>query len=127
VPKSYWHGLKQSEQVGALNGSLHQLLHSVIWLAQPVHPMINRRFIPFGGVWGWLADVTLSDPTHRRRNLGRGTQSYFAAEPAEYRALAAIRTHTSAGADTSVVLRRAMSRREVALLNMRPGEVRTAK
>lgn len=86
--------------------------------------MIIRESVPFGGVCGWLADVTLPDKFHRKTGIGRRTQSYFSAEPERYRALAAVRSHANAGAGASIVLRRALSRREVALLKLRSGEVR---
>lgn len=80
--------------------------------------------VPFGGVCGWLADVTLPERIHRKTGIGRRTQSYFSAEPERHRALAAIRSHANVGADANIVFRRALSRREVNRLKLRSGEVR---
>lgn len=88
--------------------------------------MTITRAVPFGGVCGWLADVTIPDKLHRNTGAERCTRSFFSAEPEEYRALAAVRCHAKAGGDASIVLRRALSRREVTLLRLKSGEVRPA-
>ncbi len=83
--------------------------------------------MPFGGVRGWLADLTLPDRAGRSKMYsGTLTQSYYAAEPDEWRALAAIRDHAQVGKDALLVLRRALSRGELATLGMMPGQVRSA-
>ena len=51
--------------------------------------------VPFGGVYGWLGDLTSQKAEH---------QSYYVAEPAMHRAMTAIRAHASK--DAIVTLRR---------------------
>jgi hypothetical protein len=92
--------------------------------------MVSKQFVPFGGVQGWLADVTAS------RKMGTAksafvkselvTQSYYVAEPNERSALAAIRTHVAAGRDAILTSRRSLSRNEIARLGLKPGQVRMA-
>jgi len=89
--------------------------------------MISKYFVPFGGVRGWLADLTLPAKGGRAMpKTGHLTASYYAAEPDERRARAAIRAHAGVGKDANLELRRALSRRELAILRMSPGQVRSA-
>jgi hypothetical protein len=63
--------------------------------------MISKSFLPFGGVHGWLADLTVS----RRVGAAKAgfvkkvfvVESYYVAEPDERRAMTAIRAHAEAG------------------------------
>lgn len=86
--------------------------------------MISKEFVPFGGVQGWLADLALPDKGGRAKPPR--TESYYAAEPDERRARAAIRAHAGVGKDAILVLRRALSRRELTTLGMSPSQVRSA-
>lgn len=92
--------------------------------------MVSKQFVPFGGVHGWLADVTAS------RKMGTAksgyvksalvTESYYVAEPDERRALAAIRAHAAAGKEATLTCRRSLSRNEITRLGFKPGQVRMA-
>jgi hypothetical protein len=84
--------------------------------------MSNKAFVPFGGVHGWLADLTV--PAKKR--AVSSIQSYYAAEPDEWRALAAIRIHADISNDAELVPRRALSVREVQSLGLKRGQVRAA-
>lgn len=89
-----------------------------------------RLAVPFGGVHGWLADLTFA----RKGGSGKAgfskgalvTESYYVAETDQARAMRAIRTHAGAGRDAVVVLRRTLSRKEVAGLGLVPGKVKSA-
>ena len=92
--------------------------------------MISKSFVPFGGVHGWLADLTIS----RRVGAAKAgfvktafvTESYYVAEPNERRAMTAIRAHADAGKEAELTARRSLSRREVDGLGLKPGQVRAA-
>ncbi len=81
--------------------------------------MSNKSFVPFGGVYGWLADVTV--PAKQRPRLASCIMSYYIAEPDERRALAAIRTHADVANDAPLAPRRALSMREVQYLGLKRG------
>jgi len=73
--------------------------------------------VPFGGVYGWLGDLTSQKAEH---------QSYYVAEPAMHRAMTAIRAHAGVSKDAIVTLRRALSKQEVTRLGLKPGQVKAA-
>ncbi|MFA5901911.1 MAG: hypothetical protein WC829_22675 [Hyphomicrobium sp.] len=92
--------------------------------------MISKQSVPFGGVFGWLADLTVS---RKMGNAKSGpvksilvTESYYAAEPNERKALMAIRAHAEAGKDATLTPRRSLSRNEVTRLGLKPGQVKSA-
>ena len=80
--------------------------------------MADKASVPFGGVQGWLADLT--NPLKAEHP----TTSYYVAEPAMHRAMAAIRVHAGVNKDAIVTLRRALSKAEIVGLNLKPGEVK---
>jgi hypothetical protein len=84
--------------------------------------MSRRTFVPFGGIHGWIADLTVPE-SKRTASL---VKSYFVAEPKEWRALAAVRIHTGVKNDAELASRRALSMREVQRLGMKPGQVMSA-
>ncbi len=92
--------------------------------------MIRKEFVPFGGVYGWLADLTVS----RRVGAAKAKfvktvfviESYYVAEPDERRAMAAIRAHAEAGKDADLRMRRSLSRKEIGGLGLTPGQVKAA-
>lgn len=88
--------------------------------------MVSKLFVPFGGVHGWLAEITLSrkSPKPGQVKYGVVTESYYVAEPNEGRALSALRSHTAAGSDATLTSRRSLSRNEVMRLGLKPGQVR---
>lgn len=92
--------------------------------------MVSKYFIPFGGVHGWLADVTSSKKTGSAGSgyvkSGLVTESYYVAEPDEWRALNAIRSHARAGKDATLATRRSLSRNEITRLGLKPGQVMMA-
>jgi hypothetical protein len=83
--------------------------------------MINSSFVPFGGVCGWLADLTLS--AKQWPQAPSSVASYYVAEPDLHRALAAIRTHAQVTKNAELVPRRALSKREVQRLGLTRGQV----
>lgn len=92
--------------------------------------MVSKQFVPFGGVHGWLADMTTSK---KMGNATSGyvksaivTESYYVAEPDERRALTAIRLHANAGKGAVLTSRRSLSRNEITRLGLKPGQVRMA-
>ena len=82
--------------------------------------MTDKASVPFGGVQGWLADLSIPYPEKGERP----TKSYYVAEPAMHRAMTAIRIHANAKEDAIVTLRRALSKGEITGLKMKPGEVK---
>jgi hypothetical protein len=82
--------------------------------------MTHKAFVPFGGVCGWLADLT-NVPKSRQP-----TTAYYAAEPDSWRAMAAIRVHAGAKKDAILIPRRALSKQEIGKLGLKPGQVKTA-
>jgi hypothetical protein len=84
--------------------------------------MTGKAFVPFGGVCGWLADLTI--PQYQKAE--HPTKSYYVAEPDMHRAMTAIRAHAKVKDDAIVTLRRALSKGEVAGLKLKPGEVKPA-
>jgi hypothetical protein len=86
--------------------------------------MISKEFVPFGGVRGWIADLTVANKAGSRRSKPTHViESYYAAEPNERYAMAAIRHYAKASKDAVLVARQALSRREIVRLGMRPGQV----
>jgi hypothetical protein len=90
--------------------------------------MVSKQFVPFGGVHGWVADMTVS---RKMGNAKSGlvksavvTESYYVAEPDERRALIAIRSHAQVGKDATLTPRRSLSRNEITRLGLKPGQVR---
>ena len=86
--------------------------------------MSNKSSVPFGGIHGWLADLTV--PAKQRSRAASAIQSYYVAEPDERRALAAIRIHADVANDVPLAPRRALSRQEVQYLHLKPGQVLAA-
>jgi hypothetical protein len=90
--------------------------------------MVSKQHVPFGGVYGWLADLTVT----RKTAVAKGgyskstltTESYYVSEPDERRALLAIRAHAAAGKDATLTTRRSLSRNEIARLGLKPGQVK---
>ena len=80
--------------------------------------MTDKAYVPFGGVQGWLADLTIQ--------AQQPTKSYYVAEPEIHRAMAAIRAHAKVKEGAIVTLRRALSRGEITGLKLKPGEVKPA-
>ena len=78
--------------------------------------MTDKASVPFGGVQGWLADLTIQ--------ARQATKSYYVAEPEMHRAMAAIRVHAKVKEDAIVTLRRALSKGEITALKLKPGEVK---
>jgi hypothetical protein len=87
-----------------------------------------RPFTPFGGVFGWLADLAVS----RRANAAQASfvktvsaiESYYVAEPNQGQAMRAIRMFTGAGRDAKLTPVRMLSRKEIDQLGLRPGQVK---
>ena len=89
--------------------------------------MISKEFVPFGGIRGWLADLTVPNKAGSRKSTPtRVPESYYAAEPDERCAMAAIRDYAKAGRDAILVPRQALSRREIVRLGMKSGDVKAA-
>ena len=92
--------------------------------------MINKLSVPFGGVFGWLADLTVSRKTASASGGSSRTElmveSYYVAEPDEGRAMRAVRVHADAGRDAPLAARRALSRNEIDRLGLNPGQVKSA-
>jgi hypothetical protein len=82
--------------------------------------MVSKAFVPFGGVYGWLADLAV--PT----KSGPRTQSFYVAEPDERRAMTAIRVHAKLNKDAILTPRRGLTRKEIAVLGMKHGQVKAA-
>jgi len=88
----------------------------------PYASMSRKTFVPFGGIHGWIADLTVPG-SKRTASL---VKSYFVAETEEWRALAAVRIHAGVKNDADLASRRALSMREVQRLGMKPGQVISA-
>lgn len=92
--------------------------------------MVSKVFVPFGGVQGWLADLTVSRKTGHAKSGSAKTvsmvESYYVAEPNERRAMSAIRAHAEVGKDDTLIARRALSRNELGSLGLKPGQVKPA-
>jgi hypothetical protein len=90
--------------------------------------MISKQLVPFGGVYGWLADLTVTRNTASAKGgyskSTLMTESYYVAEPDVRRALLAIRAHAVAGKDATLTTRRSLSRKEIARLGLKPGQVK---
>jgi hypothetical protein len=82
---------------------------------------LTNSFVPFGGVYGWLADLTVSAKQWPRSPSN--IASFYVAEPELRRALAAIRIHAEVTSTAELVPRRALSRREVQRLGLTRGQV----
>ena len=85
--------------------------------------MIVKEHVPFGGVQGWIADLTLPKGG---RAQSKASSSYYSAEPNERLAMAAIRAFAGLSKDAILIPRRALSRRDLATLGMTPGQVKAA-
>ncbi len=85
--------------------------------------MINKVAVPFGGVFGWLADLTVARRTHSASCGFSRTElvieSYYVAEANEGRAMRAVRVHADAGRDAPLTARRSLSRNEIDRLGLR--------
>ena len=84
--------------------------------------MTDKVAIPFGGICGWLGELT----TPQVQQGERATHSYYVAEPSMHRAMSAIRAHAKAKEDAIVTLRRALSKGEIVALKLKPGGVKPA-
>ena len=82
--------------------------------------MTDKASVPFGGVCGWLADLT------NTQKAEHPTSSFYVAEPEMHRAMMAIRAHAKVKEDAIVTLRRALSKGEIIGLKLKPGEVKPA-
>lgn len=84
-----------------------------------------RLLVPFGGAYGWLAELTVS-----RKVSGAKTalvvESYYVAEADKGRALGAIRAHAGATKDAQLTPIRVLSRKEIVRLGLKPGQVKRA-
>lgn len=89
----------------------------------PCSCMSQKTIVPFGGIRGWLADVTVP---RKRPKTGDSVNTYLVAVVSEPRAMAAIRMHANLEDDAVLVPRRAVSIQEVQRLGMRPGQVERA-
>jgi hypothetical protein len=92
--------------------------------------MVRKDVVPFGGIHGWLADLTV--PKKDRRVTTRFPrersviESYYVAEADKHQAMTAIRVHADVGTDALLVARRSLSRRDVDGLRLKPGQVKLA-
>jgi hypothetical protein len=90
----------------------------------------TRPSVPFGGTYGWQADLTVSRKvTAARTGFVRSelvVESYYVAEPSQGRAMQAIRAHAAADKDASLIARRCLSRKEIERLGLKPGQVKAA-
>jgi hypothetical protein len=84
--------------------------------------MTDKASVPFGGVCGWLGELT----TPQAQKGERATHSYYVAESSMHRAMSAIRAHAKAKEDAIVTLRRALSKGEIVALKLKPGGVKPA-
>jgi hypothetical protein len=82
--------------------------------------MTDKASVPFGGVQGWLAELTVPHPEKGEPR----SYSYYVAEPSVPRAMSAIRAHAKVKEDAVVTLRRALSKGEIVALKLKPGEVK---
>lgn len=85
--------------------------------------MVTKIFVPFGGVHGWVVDLTVISKSGPGKKSGAATESYYVAEPNERRALAAIQAHVAVSTNATITLRRPLSRQEIAGLRLKPGQV----
>ncbi len=97
----------------------------------PMRPASATRLpLPFGGAYGWLADLTVARKVSTAKATFSKTatviESYYVAEPNQGAAMRAVRVHAGAGKDAELVLKRTLSRKEVAGLGLRPGQVKAA-
>jgi hypothetical protein len=84
--------------------------------------MTDKASVPFGGVQGWLAELTVPHPEKGEQPI----RSYYVAEPSVARAMSAIRAHAKVKEDVIVTLRRALSKGEIIGLKLKPGQVKPA-
>ena len=85
--------------------------------------MGNKTLVPFGGIQGWVADLTVPLKWPKTGHL---VKSYYVAEADERRAMAAIRAHTKIEDAAVLVPWRALSLRELQRLGMTRGQVKRA-
>jgi hypothetical protein len=90
--------------------------------------MISKQSVPFGGVFGWLADLTVTRKTGSIQYVRSSvvTESYFVAEPEQRRGLNAIRAFAKVDQNVPIIARRSRSRNEIGMLGLKPGQVRRA-
>ena len=90
----------------------------------------TRSPVPFGGTYGWLADLSVSRRVAAARTgFVRSelvVESYYVAEPNQGRAMRAVRAHAAADKDASLIARRSLSRKEIERLGLKPGQVKAA-
>ena len=84
--------------------------------------MTDKASVPFGGVQGWLAELTVPHPEKGQQPI----QSYYVAEPTMHRAVSAVRAYAKLKEDTIVTLRRALSKGEITGRTLKPGQVKPA-
>jgi hypothetical protein len=99
----------------------------------PSHKIVSlaaRSLVPFGGAYGWVGDLTVSRRVGQAKSSFVKTalviESYYVAEPDEWRAMNAIRIHADAGKDAELTVVRSLSRKEVVRLGLKPGQVKAA-
>lgn len=85
--------------------------------------MVTKDFVPFGGVHGWLVDLTVQTKSGQAKKSVLATTSYYVAEPNERRALVAIQIHIEVSSNATLTLRRPLSWQEIASLRLKPGQV----
>ncbi len=90
--------------------------------------MISKQLVPFGGVFGWLADLTVSRKTGSSQYVRSSvvTESYVVAEPEQRRGMNAIRAFAKVDQNAPITARRSLSRNEIGMLGLKPGQVRAA-
>ena len=90
----------------------------------------TRSLVPFGGSYGWLADLTVSRRVAAGRTgfvrSGLVVESYYVAEPNQGQAMRAVRAHAAADKDATLIARRSLSRKEIERLGLKPGQVKAA-
>lgn len=86
--------------------------------------MVSKDFVPFGGVHGWVVDLTVSSKSGHANEWKLATASYYVAEPNGRRALVAMQAQVAPSANATLTLRRPLSRREIVGLRLKPGQVK---
>jgi hypothetical protein len=95
---------------------------------QMVADMAPRALIPFGGIFGWLVDLTVARKVSAAKadftRSALASESYYVAEQNQGRALRLIRLYAGAGRDAELTPIRSLSRKEIDQLGLKPGEVK---
>ncbi len=90
----------------------------------------GRAPVPFGGAYGWVADLTVSRRVAAARTgFVRSelvVESYYVAEANQGRAMRAVRAHAAADKDATLIARRSLSRKEIERLGLIAGQVKAA-